>query len=101
MRRLSAFLGIAVNAAVWPDLVEAASFAAMRANADADAPGAHLGEWRSNADFFRRGRMDEWRQALSPENQALYESLCSERLDPALKRWLEGGRAAAGDPKTL
>jgi aryl sulfotransferase len=100
MRRLSAFLEIPVDEGVWPSLVEAASFASMRANADADAPGAHLGEWRSNAEFFRRGRVGEWREALSAENQALYETLCCKRLEPALKRWLEVGRSA-GDPKTL
>jgi len=72
----------------------------MRANADATAPGAHLGEWSSNTDFFRRSRLGEWREALSAENQALYETLSGKRLDPALKAWLEQGRAA-GDPKTL
>jgi aryl sulfotransferase len=101
MRRLSAFLAIPVDERVWPQLVEAASFAAMRSNADAAAPGAHLGEWRSNTDFFRRSRMGEWRRALSAENQALYDTLSSQRMDAAMKRWLEGGRAAAGDPKTL
>ncbi len=100
MRRLSAALGIPVDEAVFPRLVEAASFAAMRQNADAAAPGAHLGEWRSNIDFFRRGRIGEWREALSAENQALYERLSAQRMDPTMKRWLEGGRAA-GDPKTL
>ena len=101
MRRLSAFLGIPVDEAVFPSLVEAASFAAMREHADEAAPGAHLGEWRSNADFFRSGRMGEWRKALSAENQALYETLTRQRMQPAAKRWLEAGRAAAGDPKAL
>ena len=94
MRRLSAFLGAAVNEAVWPSLVEAATFAAMKDEADSAAPGAHLGEWRSNVDFFRRARLGEWRDVLSAENQALYEKLCAERLAPDLKAWLEGGRAA-------
>jgi len=101
MRRLSAFLGIPVDATVWASLVEAASFAAMKADADQAAPGAHLGEWRSNDDFFRKARLAEWPAVLSAENQALYDKLYGERLPPALKRWLEGGRAAAGDPKTL
>jgi aryl sulfotransferase len=100
MRRLSAFLGIPVNEAVWPKLVAAASFSAMKSHADDAAPGAHLGEWRSNDDFFRKARMAEWPSVLSPENQALYDRLYGERLEPALKLWLERGRAA-GDPKTL
>ena len=101
MRRLSAFLEIEVKEVVWPSLVEAASFAAMRENADADAAGAHRGEWRSNSDFFRRSRMAEWRGTLSAENQDLYETLNRLRMDPPMKRWLEGGRADAGDPKEL
>ena len=94
MRRLSAFLGVAVDEAVWPSLVQAASFAAMKEGADGAAPGAHLGEWRDNAAFFRSARMGEWRDVLSAENLALYEKLSAERLPPELKAWLEGGRAA-------
>jgi hypothetical protein len=94
MRRLAGFLGVAVDEAVWPKLVEAATFAAMKAKADEAAPGAHFGEWRSNDDFFRSARMGEWRAVLSPENQALYERLSTERLAPQLKAWLEGGRGA-------
>jgi hypothetical protein len=101
MRRLSAFLGVPVDEDVWPKLVAAASFSAMKAHADEAAPGAHLGEWRSNDAFFRRARMGEWPSVLSAESQALYDKLYGARLDPALKLWLEGGRAAAGDPKTL
>jgi hypothetical protein len=101
MRRLSAFLGIAVDETVWESLVEAGSFGAMRACADGAAPGAHTGEWRSNDDFFRRARMGEWRRVLSEENQALYERLSAQRLEPKLKLWLEGGRAVSGDPGTL
>ncbi len=101
MRRLAGSLKVAVAETAWPRLVEAASFAAMKESADGSAPGAHLGEWKSNDDFFRRARMGEWRGRLSEENLALYERLSAERLGPDLKRWLEGGRAAAGDPKTL
>jgi hypothetical protein len=94
MRRLSAFLGSAVDESGWPSLVQAATFAAMKEDADGAAPGAHRGEWRDNAAFFRSARMGEWRSVLSPENQALYEKLSAERLAPELNAWLEGGRAA-------
>ena len=91
MRRLSDFLGIAVNESRWPQLVHAASFAAMKGAADDLAPGAHNEEWASNADFFRMGRMGQWREVLSAENQALYEQTWSARLDHDLKRWMEEG----------
>ena len=99
MRRLAAFLEAPVDERRWPELLEAASFASMKEKADQVAPGAHFGEWRSSGDFFRSARMGQWRYGLSPENQGLYERISSERLEPRLKRWLEGGRAAAGDPK--
>src|SRR5262249_317379 len=46
MRRLSNFLGIAVDVRVFPSLVHAATFAEMKNDGAANAPGAHLGEWR-------------------------------------------------------
>jgi hypothetical protein len=100
MRRLSAALGIPVDEMKWPSLVAAAGFEAMKAKASDNAPGAHLGEWAKDSDFFRKARNNEWRQALTPENLALYEQVAGERLEPALKAWLEGGRRAV-DPKAV
>jgi hypothetical protein len=94
MRRLSKALGIPVNEAVWPKLVAAAGFQAMKDHASDVAPGAHLGEWAKDSDFFRKARNAEWRTALNAENQALYEKVSTEKLEPDLKKWLEGGRTA-------
>jgi hypothetical protein len=98
MRRLARALDIAVPEAKWPLLVKAATFADMKAHASDNAPGAHLGEWASNDAFFRKARRGEWRDVLTDENKALYDRISMERLSPALKAWLEGGRTAA-DPK--
>jgi len=95
MRRLARFLGIAVAEADWPAILRAASFAAMQESADANAPGAHLGEWTSNAAFFKRARLGEWREVLNAENQALYAELAPTRVPPPMRAWLEGGRTAA------
>ncbi|MBI3677310.1 MAG: sulfotransferase domain-containing protein [Proteobacteria bacterium] len=94
MRRLSKALGIPIQEERWPTLIEAAGFAAMKEHASDNAPGAHLGEWAKDGDFFRKARSAEWRDALSAENQALYERISTERLEPNLKKWLEGGRKA-------
>jgi hypothetical protein len=100
MRRLADFLGEPLDPAATPRLTEAAGFSAMRACADDLAPGAHLGEWTSNRAFFAHARLGAWREALNAENQALYEELAPKRVAPALRSWLEGGRAAiGGDPK--
>ena len=101
MRRLARFLGITVAPGAWPALMEAAGFDRMRSCADDTAPGAHLGDWQSNAAFFARGRLDGWKDVLSEANQALYQTLAPQRADPALRGWLEGGRATVGDPQRL
>jgi hypothetical protein len=97
MRRLADGLGIHVARADWPALLEAASFGAMKAHADETAPGAHLGDWASNAAFFASGRLDAWRSVLNEANQALYQQLSPQRVDAELRAWLEGGRSAV-DP---
>ena len=94
MRRLSQLLGIGVDETRWPSLVSAASFASMKDHADETAPGAHLGEWTSNANFFRKARMNAWLGVLTPETEALYERVTREKLEPQLKSWLEDGRLA-------
>jgi hypothetical protein len=95
MRRVAAFLDIAVDEAEWPALVAAASFAGMKDKAQETAPDADLGEWSNSGDFFRAARMEAWRNGLSAENQALYETVNAERVDPEMKAWAEQGRGAA------
>lgn len=100
MRRLSKTLEIPIDEAKWPALVNAAGFESMKADAAANAPGAHLGEWSDSNAFFRKARSGEWRDVLDTESLALYEKVASERLTPALRAWLEGGRAAF-DPQAV
>lgn len=82
----------------WPEFLAAGSFARMKAAADHNAPGADRGTWRSNSDFFRSGRLDAWREILTPGNQALYEAVNAPRLDPEMKAWMELGRSARPAP---
>lgn len=97
MRRLAAFLRTSIPEHTWPELVTAAGFKRMKDHAAETAPGAHLGEWASDSDFFRKARMAEWRDALTSESQALYDSVMRARLPPAMRLWLENGRRAAGN----
>jgi len=100
-RRLAAFLGIPVDESRWRGLLAAASYESMKNRADELAPGAHMGEWKENKDFFRMARMGQWREALTPASQALYESVSTAIAEPRMKAWLEGGRRATGDPKDI
>ncbi len=101
LRRLAAFLDIDVSPYAWPALIQAASFAAMKDQADDTAPGAHLGDWADNQAFFAKARLEAWREVLSAENQALYAELAPKRAPPPLRSWLEDGRALAGDPRLI
>ncbi len=52
MRRIAAALEITVPEARWPDLVAAASFEAMKKDADRLAPDTNYKMWKDNARFF-------------------------------------------------
>ena len=101
MRRISAYLGIPVNEAIWPDLVRGTTFAEMKANATKLVPGATQGLWKDTANFFHRGTNRRWVGRLTQEQSDRYERLAARRLAPALNRWLDGGRRVAGDPKQI
>jgi hypothetical protein len=74
----------------------------MRAEADNLAPGSKVvGRWKSNADFFRKGRRGEWREVFSPETQALYLGATRGRYDQTMLDWLENGRSTTGGPRDL
>src|SRR5439155_2544244 len=103
MRRIADYLGIDVPAANWPALVEAARFQSMREEAirqeaENSPPGA-LRLWKEGAaSFFHKGTNGRWRDVLSGDDVALYESAAAA-LDPELRAWLEGGSHAVGDPQ--
>jgi aryl sulfotransferase len=100
--RLANFLGIERSPDEISALVSRARFDAMRAEADDLAPGSKVvGRWKSNADFFRKGRRGEWREVYSPETQALYIAATRARFDHTMLDWLENGRSATGDPRDL
>jgi hypothetical protein len=102
MARLASFLGIARSPDEIRVLSERARFNAMRSEADDLAPGSKVvGRWKSNSDFFRKGRRGEWREVYSAETQGLYLTTTRGRYDHTMLDWLENGRAATGDPREL
>jgi hypothetical protein len=98
MRRLARELKTDVHANEWSSLENAATFAAMKANADATAPLADRGVWLSNEQFFNKGENEQWRGALSDESLDLYQRLSRERYEPGLLAWLERGSLKQGYP---
>ena len=98
MRRVARILEVEVDEAIWPELVEAATFESMKARADELAPDASEGAWKSNASFFNRGSSGQWRGRLSAENLMRYDEVIAERLPHDLAEFLEAGTSAR-DPK--
>lgn len=100
MRRISGFLDIPVDEAIWPTLVEAADFESMkRAGADL-MPGAELSFEGGHTTFLNKGTNGRWQADLTQDDLALYDRRMATELSPALARWLEHGRLVAGDPET-
>jgi aryl sulfotransferase len=99
MRRVSAYLEIPVNEALWPTLVHSATFTAMKANTEKLAPAATIGLWKDTANFFYQGTNRRWEGVLTSAQIAWYRQRAAERLEPSLARWLEHGRQVAGDPQ--
>jgi aryl sulfotransferase len=94
MRRIAAFLGIQVPEDLWPRLVEAAGFDAMRRVGD-----TLLGETGAifrggGATFFHRGETGRWRGVFRPDDLALYAEK-SAKLPPDCADWLAAGRLGA------
>jgi aryl sulfotransferase len=101
MRRVSAFLDIPVNEEVWPALVKAAQFSEMRASADEIMPNLNRSRVGGAQAFFHAGTNGRWRNVLTPEDLAAYDSKLRAKFSPVLAAWIEGGRRAAGDPRLL
>lgn len=99
MRRIAAFLGIETPADLWPTLVAAADFEAMK-TAGADLmPGAEMSFEGGHASFLNKGTNGRWQTELTAADLALYQSRVETELPPSLARWLEHGRHVAGDPR--
>ena len=94
MRRIAAFLGIDVDESNWPAVVQRATFESMKQEAQAGTERMALVFEGGSDRFFFKGTNGRWRDVLTAEDLALYETAVA-RLEPELRRWLEGGRLAA------
>jgi aryl sulfotransferase len=99
MRRISAFLDVPVNAAVWSSLVKAARFENMRESGPALMPRGR-GIWKEGHEtFFHAGTNARWRGVLNAKEIARYEDRVRREFTPALAAWAAQGRLVAGDPR--
>ena len=95
MRRIAAFCDIDVEEDAWPELVATVGLDAMRAEARGTEDPMTMGFEGGAARFFFKGDSGRWRSVLTDSDLELYDKAAST-LAPDLRRWLEGGRHAAG-----
>ncbi len=91
IRRIAAFLDIAIDEATWPAILKHCSFDYMKANATASVPlgGAF---WEGGArTFIHKGVNGRWRDMLSPAQSAAYEARALAELGEDCARWLATG----------
>jgi len=91
IRRVAAFLGIAVNEAKWDAIVEHCGFDYMKRNATKSVPlgGAF---WDGGATtFIHRGQNGRWRDVLTEQDRAAYEARALKKLGPECATWLATG----------
>ena len=93
--RIADHIGITHPAALMARLVEAASFANMKANAVRFAPGAGVGFWHDDAGFFDTASSNKWEGVLSDKDLAAYRARIAGMLPPKEQRWLEQGSGLA------
>jgi aryl sulfotransferase len=87
MRRLARRLSIDVPEDRWPSLVEAATFASMRANAAERAP-SPPGVLKDPVAFFRRGTSGAGRELLSADELRRYEARAAALAPAEVLFWL-------------
>jgi aryl sulfotransferase len=89
MRRVARFLGIGVDEARFPTLVEQCTFAAMKARPDEIADFDRLFVGGADA-FLYKGTNGRWRDVLTPDELERFERAQAERLPPEAIAWLTG-----------
>jgi hypothetical protein len=87
MRSLAERLGFAVDEAVWPELVRAATFDEMRGRSRTYAPGT-LGVLKDPVAFFRHGTSGDGRALLTPDELARYHERVASLAPADLLAWV-------------
>ena len=91
MRRIAAFLDVAIDEKSWDATVARCTFDHMRAHAAEHAP---LGGvfWEGGAgNFIHKGTNGRWRDTLGPADVKAYEDRALAELGPECAHWLATG----------
>ena len=95
MRRIAAFLSIDVDEAVWPSLVEAATFADMKRRGKDLLPMADIVFEGGSERFLYKGSNGRWREEIPAELIAAYEKKAAARCWSRVGREVRRGWSCA------
>ncbi len=99
MHRLADFLDIQISDVLWPELIRAADFDAMRREGERLLPNANDHFEGGAKRFLFKGTNGRWREALTDDDLALYDTKVHDVFTPALAAWVEAGARVTGDPR--
>ena len=93
IRRMAAFLDIAIDESTWAAILEHCSFDYMKKHGHQSVPfGGDL--WEGGAKtFMHKGTIGKWRDVLTPEDITRYERMAQEELGKVCADWLAFGTA--------
>jgi len=99
MRRIAEFLDISIAPDLWPDLVAAAGFEAMRRDGEKLMSTSALQFQGGSQRFLFKGTNERWRGVFREGDLTLYDAKVRAMLPPACAQWMASGRFNTGDPR--
>ena len=95
IRRLAGFLGIEIDEAQLPGILERISFGTMKRDFNSKINPRSPGMFKGGGETFMfKGTNGRWRDVLSESDLALYEAAKQKAMTPEAARWLESGESA-------
>ncbi len=91
LHRLSDALRIPIPDTRLQQFAAATTFDRMRARADDLVPDAGNHIWRSNRDFFHRGRNGQWVDLINDDGQRRYHQRVADLVPADLATWAHHG----------
>lgn len=94
MRRIAAFLGIAIEEDEWPRIIEHCSIDYMRNAAVSESPILRDIFAEGARTFFNKGTNGRWKDMLTAADLEAYDQIVRANLTPECARWMETGEIA-------
>jgi len=95
MRRIAQFLGIAIDDAKMPKMLEHCSIEYMRDTAPQHSPILDLAFQQGGKTFFHKGTNGRWKDVLTAADLEKYDRVVRENLTPECARWMATGVLSA------